>query len=697
MKLAETLRKFESTLTPAEVTQLSEQERSAMRAETRELFARARAKGGGQMSKSAQAAVPPNGQMPPIPPAGKAGQMPLPPEGAAGTDPTACGSACAEAPVPVPPVAPSPQQPVQAEGIDDYINEVDQQNAGALSSNEMGIKEPENKVASKVQAYRDAYAHIRIRPTAKQTLEVFDSKTAQVLMTLRPNTSTRNDQAKLRRMAVSVLRSIGSEGLAKTAELWKAQVHTASGGIVDYGTMAMHPAPKNNDNSINDRGETTMQQDVTLGVDSTTGEGNNLTTTEQPETREPAGLSKSSQAKGDGILPGHDTNLADPPPEAPQGNALSVLDNAEDNLEDKRTPKDKGSDSSLDDAITTFANETLTASLRRSQTEPQMNGSVPAKSAQQPPAQPPMPEMPVTGQEQQPQPMPPVQPIEAAPGMGGDVLPADPSTVDPSTMSDEQKIAHFHRKRAEKEIAQNTRDFIARFVRSIRIAARRQALNLEPNQLKIAVADALMTEAPISRREVYQPMDARTATFVIERGLDQANALAYVDGLVRRAGAFMKMSDEAIAQIEEDLNVIQPVEPSTEKEGQENPASPGVMPQMPQMAQTETETDDMSMVPGADDYAADPMMQDPSQMLPQEADEDPGVAGQPGGMELPMQQTPEQRAASIRQRAASGNLPINTGAAVATATAQPFDKRAQIRFAVGGTKSAGLRSFFGNR
>ena len=841
--LTASLKAFQSTLSPQEQTELSTMERAAMIAETRDLLNKARQNKGGamgtSMNKSAQATPPPQGA-PPVGPDPKIGQetttAPVPPvtPGAplpgdktgqavdtpppVQAPPVVTGQA--EAPPAAPPPAPAPPAPTPvaaaspgaepgASGIEGYIDEKQQQAGESLSGGEMGIKE--DNPAAKVAAYVEAYGHLRIRPTVKNALEVFDPQNNATLMLVRPNTATRKNAQQLRRCAVDVLASIAHLGLVKTAQKWKAQIKRADGGIVDYGTNVMQTKPKFDDDSINDRGETTMQQDLALGVDSTTGEGDNFTGKDKPETRQPAGLSGKAASKqaGEvpcdgcsgtgkretacqycygtgkqwnrdasnkqvategpcshcnglgkvaqkvpekgGILPGHDTNMADPPAKAPEGNSLSSLDNEDDNMTDKRTTKDKGSDSTLDDAITTFANETLTAGLRIAQAaqtgEPPMTMGMPGKDggcggfdpkqSQSPGMDNPMVPPPETqtaqGAPGAPPPPPPPMPAtaqgadpNAAPGMGADVLPqtaqqeTDPNAADPSMMSDEQKIAHLYRKRSEKLVAENTRKFIARFVRCLRVAARRQALNLEPNQLKIAVADALMTEAPLSKHEVYMPMDARTATFICERGLDQRNALAFVDALIKRSAAFMRMGDEALTQVEEDLENIQPVAPSEKKEGQAvPPGQPSAMPGMPQMAEPGPDADP-GMVPGTDggmpmqgqgEPGMDPSMggmpmqgqgqgepgMDPSTGDPgmgMEADPDPGVSGQPGGMELDNPMTQEQKAAAIRRRASGGNLPINPGAVAQPEPPAQNDKRSQVRFAVGATKNAALHNYF---
>jgi hypothetical protein len=728
-ELTASLKAFRATLSPQEQSELSSMERAAMIAETRDLLNKARNHKGdamGSMNRRAQAELPIQQQQP----SDKAGQQTVPEALPAAPQTPVQGQAA------LPPQV-QPSTPIKAEpqtNIEQYVDEKEEQASEELSGDEMGLKEP-----AKIAAYVEAYGHLRIRPTVKNALEVFDPGTNATLMLIRPNTTTRKNAQMLRRCAVDVLASIAHHGLVKTAQTWRGQIKRAAGGVVDYGTNAMQVKPQFSDESINDRGETTMQQDIVLGTDTTTGEGDNLTTKDQPDTRQPAGLSGKAAAQGKagqkvpekgGILPGHETNMADAPAKSPEGNALSVLDNAESTMTEKHPKKDKGSDDTLENAVTTFANETLTANLRLAQMpqgeppmskqlggcggfEPNKQPSMPVedeKTAQGVPGTPPPPpaQLPQTAQEQRmtcpdcdgagcprclPYPKKGQEEMAPAPGMGADVLPQD-DAVDPTMMTDEQKIAHLYRKRAEKQVAENTRKFIARFVRCLRVAARRQALNLEPNQLKIAVADALMTEAALSKHEVYMPMDARTATFVIERGLDQRNALSFVDSLIKRSAAFMKMSDEALTQVEDDLENIQPVAPAAPpvKDAQmSNPTQPSVMPSMPQMAAEPDPSADM--VPGADGTEMPVQADDNVQ-----EDADPGVMGQPSDMELdnPMMDE-QQRAAATRRRAAGGNLPINTGVTAASTQVPSNDKRDRIRFAVSATKNASLHNYFGGK
>lgn len=661
------------------------------------------------------AGTPPSGNVPPVtaePDPSKPDPMMQAPVAQAATPPPA--------PVmPPPPVTAEPEPDAIGEYIDEQ--ELDKSN---LTDNEMGLKEP---VPTKTAAYVEAYGNLRIRPTAQKTLEVFDPTNGLAIMHVRPNLKTRSDPNMLRKCAVEVLANIAHEGLAKTAQRFRAQLKQA-GGVVDYGDTSMQKNLNIDKNSLEDDADSNMKQKVEPDVSSTT---NTVSTTmaDAPAKRQPEGLSgKAAQiSSGSGALDGHETNMADKPQESPTGNALTSLENSGDNMTDVRNMKDKGDDSALDDVITTFANETLTAGRRQvgAQSAPMVTPmevkesgcggfETPKKSdadSGAPCGTPPNthfwnkvgwdPENPrwtcihcgaiVDGAEkpsetdtgrqaQAPAPPPPAAPTPPPAPVTAEPDP-DPAPVglDPEKMTPEQKLAHLYRKRAEKEVAQKTREFVAKFTRCVRMAARRQALNLEPNNLKIAIADSLMSEGALSKHETYVPMDARTATYTIERGLDQKASLAFVDSLLHRAAAFMRMGAEALTQVEEDLDKIQPVAPPMKEEAQGS-NSPSVMPKMPQMAQ-------------------DPAMQPPPPM-PQMSEPDPGMqqmdeAGpEMGPPQMDMQpaiEEQQERAASRRQAAWQGNLPINPSAV--TPPQPQNDKRNAIRFAVGGTKSAALHSF----
>lgn len=98
----------------------------------------------------------------------------------------------------------------------------------------------------------------------------------------------------------------------------------------------------------------------------------------------------------------------------------------------------------------------------------------------------------------------------------------------------------------------------AKFVRALKLAAKRQALNLEPSPIKAAFHDALTTEADLDSESFYPGMDDSTAAYLIEaatsEGLDE-----FAEIVVKRATEFASMSDDAFDAIEADVKNLRPV------------------------------------------------------------------------------------------------------------------------------------------
>jgi len=92
----------------------------------------------------------------------------------------------------------------------------------------------------------------------------------------------------------------------------------------------------------------------------------------------------------------------------------------------------------------------------------------------------------------------------------------------------------------------------AKFLRAVKLAAKRQALNLEYSPFKAKLADVLMSEQDLDQESFYPGMDGATASHLIEAassdGLD-----TLVESLVKRAKEFMGMNDEALTAIENDV------------------------------------------------------------------------------------------------------------------------------------------------
>jgi hypothetical protein len=686
MSLKDRVALVESQLSPVEKTQLSDLERQAMNAETAELISKT--KGSNKMATRLA-------QTPP----GAPGVMPPQEEVQAGhydehqsqaVDPNMPMQAQTPPDPPQPAAPPAPPGPgVEAaapEGIENYIDEKEGQGANQ-SPEEMGI--------SPQAAYRSVYGHLRLRPTANRDLDVFDPTNQSVLMTVRPNMATKANLDTLRKCGVLVLQNIAAMGLSKTAKKFKAQLRTAAGGVVDFGdnTFASDAKPdyENPGNGINAKGDSNYADTKPNmnGVDTTVNNGE-VADRVPHQNREAPGLAEKplvtkgaqlenlgddkappfdaedaakarkkkdkeaalrlaqnapmkpngppSEIVDKGSLGGHVTNMSDEVNNRAEGNALDVTDMYDSNMRDDRKPYEKGT-AVTDGEIDTFANESITASVRLPVRKAQapMPQQMPPMQAQAPvdPNMAPVAQAPMTPQA--PGSVPPVQaaaPVEPSPDM---------------TPEQEKVLAAYMKEKIAKEVQTATRNFVAKFVRCIRLSARRQAMNMEPNQIKIAMADALMTPAMLSRHEEFVPMDERTATFVIEQGLNVPSALSYTDSLIKGAQRFFKMSDIALAQVEEDLSHQTPTTPQP-VEGQMEPPMDG----------------GAEMAPTAEE--GPPMPNE--HMTHQEPGSDPA----------------EHMASMRRQAALEGNLPVNPGASPEVVPTRGADKRMNIRAALSSTQ-----------
>jgi hypothetical protein len=664
-KLETRIAAFTASLNPEEKQTLTEMEKTAIHVETQGLLQRSK---GEEMTRTAQQ-VPPGTPM----------QEEQTAQGAPGMPPVSPDQQMqAQAgPPPMDPNMPM-QAPVAAEGpFEQFIDEKESQDQ-PMGGAEMGITPP-------TAAYIGAYGHLKIRSTAERSLEVWDPGTGNVLMTIRPNKATRS--GNLRQCASAILTSISQEGLTKTARIFKAQIRTAAGGIVDFGDNTFAEADKPDyekpGESINARGDDVMR-DIHYnenGVASTTSEGDQLTVPsgEGHQTRKAPGADGSplnlrgggkqknaqnapmdadgppKEIADAGILGGHVTNMSDEVHNRDE-NDLNVTDMYDSNMRDDRKPYQKGTPIT-EGEIDTFANETLTASRERTMGQSRRaQGTPPPMSGAPPAAAPP----PVMGQAQEPPPAPgcPLHDMMADPncpqcqGMVGTSMavgaqgspapmPAAPAMTSAASLRVPENMARYIRAKVDLEVKNRMSNFMARISSCLRMSARRQALNLEENVLKIAMADALMSPAFISRHEEYMPMDERTATFVIERGLNLKAAELFVDSLLKNAAQFYKMSDESLNQIRADLARQMPVQVQASSEEGDEP-----------MEDKEAQAENFG-----------------------------------NESEVPSEEEPEKTAGLTRRAAMGGNLPINTSTVQPPSTSIP-DARSAVRAALGNTKGA---------
>jgi len=120
----------------------------------------------------------------------------------------------------------------------------------------------------------------------------------------------------------------------------------------------------------------------------------------------------------------------------------------------------------------------------------------------------------------------------------------------------EQATALKTQHKAEMDMLQN------RLVRALKFVARRQAMNIEHSPLKEAFGIVLANGRDLGQGYEYVPMDQHTAVSLIETAFGEKVASskptweAFIDGLFERAASVMQMSDEALMQVESDMNNI---------------------------------------------------------------------------------------------------------------------------------------------
>lgn len=106
----------------------------------------------------------------------------------------------------------------------------------------------------------------------------------------------------------------------------------------------------------------------------------------------------------------------------------------------------------------------------------------------------------------------------------------------------------------EKEVSDKLK---TKFVRAMKLAAKRQALNLEQSPVKVAMFDTLTSEFDIDADSVYPGMDETTASVVIERTASTSFD-EFAVKLIDRAEKFAGMSEEAFGELEADVQNLMP-------------------------------------------------------------------------------------------------------------------------------------------
>lgn len=150
------------------------------------------------------------------------------------------------------------------------------------------------------------------------------------------------------------------------------------------------------------------------------------------------------------------------------------------------------------------------------------------------------------------------------------------------------RLEALYNKRLESKVAEIEKEkddylssFTDRFVRAMKIVARRQALNLEHSPIKEAMTEALLNPRPLAGGFEYEPMDENLAVNLVEasinepliEGTEKAAWEAHIDGLIQRTSEVMKMNDETLMQIESDLSNMVAMSIPTEQPSRPRTAS----------------------------------------------------------------------------------------------------------------------------
>lgn len=107
---------------------------------------------------------------------------------------------------------------------------------------------------------------------------------------------------------------------------------------------------------------------------------------------------------------------------------------------------------------------------------------------------------------------------------------------------------------AEQAVAKKV---AAKFLRALKLAAKRQALNLEFSPIKASLHDVLTSQRDLDAESYYPGMDAGTAAHIVE-ATTEVGFEGFVDSLVKRAADFVNMNDEAFTALEADVQNLQP-------------------------------------------------------------------------------------------------------------------------------------------
>ncbi len=159
-------------------------------------------------------------------------------------------------------------------------------------------------------------------------------------------------------------------------------------------------------------------------------------------------------------------------------------------------------------------------------------------------------------------------PAMAPPG-GPSSMPMGASMDKAAAQKHQTRVERLYKTRLEKVTADNAKKLaevdgnavgkaLAKLARAMKLAAKRQELNIEFSPLKAAMHDVLANELDLDADTIYPGMDDFTASKLVESTATTAFT-DFTESLIKRATEFLKMSDEALSAIESDVKNLQPV------------------------------------------------------------------------------------------------------------------------------------------
>ncbi len=156
-----------------------------------------------------------------------------------------------------------------------------------------------------------------------------------------------------------------------------------------------------------------------------------------------------------------------------------------------------------------------------------------------------------------------------APPGGPSAMPMGASMDKAAAQKHQTRVERLYKTRLEKVTADNAKKLaevdktavnkaLAKLARAMKLAAKRQELNIEYSPLKAAMHDVLANELDLDADTIYPGMDDFTASKLVESTASTAFT-DFTNSLIKRATEFLAMSDEALSAIESDVKNLQPV------------------------------------------------------------------------------------------------------------------------------------------